>query len=1052
MFVKKLVEKATRKHNGGGGINGLKAEEVRPRLVFHYGVPPESSSLAYDPIQHIIAISTRNGVIKLLGKDNSQALLQSEAASPSKFMQFMENQGILLNVTSHNHIEVWNIDKKQVTHVHIFNEEITSFVVVQQSFYIYVGDCLGNVTVLKLDNTLQCLVKMPYKIPPSESCGTQTEVDSDTAVIFSSPQPMAESKRVLIIFRNGLISLWGIQESKVLLVAGGNAQHSSQEPKLVVSASWACVFGSKVVVGYSSGDIFLWAIPVFLDHNSEALRNHKDFYASQNVPLLKLNLGYKMDKVPIVSLRWFAHDESSGHLYVNGFSDSGSSHSFQVIIINESTQTRTIKLVLPLTEPCLGMEIVSCFSNQSKNKQNTLVLLLRSGRLCLYDDSAIEQYLLHCQSKSPPTLPKQFMVTLPFGDSRITAAKLYIGPSSPVEESVAMQDHILLPNKYSSLFSINMKEKDGSRRSSAHFSGFLKAKNLLVTGHVDGAINFWDASCPLLFPLLSIEQQFNESSSTAPVTSLHFDVSSHILVSGDQSGSIRIFIFKKFQETSESIFSFLQAKQGDNYTVHNVNLKGAIMSISMNMDSKLLAVGTDKGYVSVIQMEGTTILYQKQIPGQVYSGIMSLQFVNHGQNGSENSILLVGMEDSSVLALEEDSGHALSANPVKTKKTCKALLMHILDASPNGVCTSDCVDTSKQSYSKQLMQKQPLVLICSENAIRLYALSHVLQGIKKVYSKKRLDGSCYYASIIHGSSLDVGLALVFSCGKMEIRSLLDLAVLNEVSLRGLTYPTLKSPPNANSIFCVSSEGEILLVNGDQALLFISVLSHREIYRHLEYITNVYMEGLAPQEGTSCMKNPQKERKKGIFGMVVKDLKGNKTKHGKENDADDSSISEELSALFSTVNFLHSDETRCSSVVNNEDVELDIDDIDLEDTKEKHKGLNLAVLDKQKLGKKLHALKGTVGKLKLNIEEKMNSRKDKHEEEKDISAVDKIKQKYGYATNDESNTVKMAESKLRENVIKLKAIGLRTSEMQNTAQTFSSLAKELLQSTQGSKST
>ncbi|KAJ8505231.1 hypothetical protein OPV22_006117 [Ensete ventricosum] len=1027
MFMKKLVEKATKKYNGGGGINGLKAEEVRPRLVFHYGVPPESSSLAYDPIQHILAISTRNGVIKLLGKDDSQALLQSEAAAPSKFLQFMENRGILLNVTSHNHIEVWNIDKKQITHVHIFNGEITSFVVVQQSFYIYVGDCLGNITVLKLDNTLQCLVKMPYKIPPSESCGTQTEADSDTAVIFSSPQPMAESKRVLIIFRNGLISLWGIQESKVLLVAGGNAQHSSQEPKLVVSASWACVFGSKVVVGYSSGDIFLWAIPVFLDHNSEAPWNHKDSYASQNVPLLKLNLGYKMDKVPIVSLRWFAHDESSGHLYVNGFSDSGSSHSFQVIIINESTQTRTIKLVLPLTEPCLGMEIVSCFSNQSKNRQNTLVLLLRSGCLCLYDDSAIEQYLLHCQSKSPPTLPKQFIVTLPFGDSRITVAKLYIGPSSPVEESVAMQDQIFLPNKYSSLFSMNMKEKDGSRRSSAHFSGFSKAKNLLVTGHVDGAINFWDASCPLLFPLLSIEQQFNEScaSSTAPVTSLHFDVSSHILVSGDQSGSIRIFSFKKVQETSESIFSFLQAKQGDNYTVHNVNLRGAIMSISMNMDSKLLAVGTDKGYVSVIQMEGTTILYQKQIPGQVYSGIMSLQFVNHGQNGSEKSILMVGMEDSSVLALEEDSGHALSANPVKTKKTCKALLMHILDASPNGVWTSDYVDTSKQSYSKQLMQKQPLVLICSENAIRLYALIHVLQGIKKVYSKKKLDGSCCYASIIHGSSLDVGLALVFSCGKMEIRSLLDLAVLNEVSLRGLIYPTLKSPPNAISVFCVSSEGEFLLVNGDQAMLFLSLLSHREIYRHLEYITNVYTEGLAPQEGTSRMKNPQKERKKGIFSMVVKDLKGNKTKHSKETDADE-------------------------SIVNNEDVELDIDDIDLEDTKEKHKGLNLAVLDKQKLGKKLHALKGTVGKLKLNIEEKMNSRKDKHEEEKDISAVDKIKQKYGYATNDESNTVQMAESKLRENVIKLKAIGLRTTEMQNTAQTFSSMAKELLQSTQGSK--
>ncbi len=48
------------------------------------------------------------------------------------------------------------------------------------------------------------------------------------------------------------------------------------------------------------------------------------------------------------------------------------------------------------------------------------------------------------------------------------------------------------------------KQKDGN---SARFSGFSKVKNLYITGHSDGAINFWDASFPFLIPVLSLKQQ-----------------------------------------------------------------------------------------------------------------------------------------------------------------------------------------------------------------------------------------------------------------------------------------------------------------------------------------------------------------------------------------------------------------------------------------------------------------------------------------------------------------------------------------------------------------
>uniref|UniRef100_A0A0A9EYY6 Uncharacterized protein n=1 Tax=Arundo donax TaxID=35708 RepID=A0A0A9EYY6_ARUDO len=39
---------------------------------------------------------------------------------------------------------------------------------------------------------------------------------------------------------------------------------------------------------------------------------------NQNLPLQRLNLGYKLDKVPIVSLRWVASDGKAGRLYING--------------------------------------------------------------------------------------------------------------------------------------------------------------------------------------------------------------------------------------------------------------------------------------------------------------------------------------------------------------------------------------------------------------------------------------------------------------------------------------------------------------------------------------------------------------------------------------------------------------------------------------------------------------------------------------------------------------------------------------------------------------
>uniref|UniRef100_A0A0E0H4E9 Lethal giant larvae (Lgl)-like C-terminal domain-containing protein n=1 Tax=Oryza nivara TaxID=4536 RepID=A0A0E0H4E9_ORYNI len=983
MFVRKLVEKASKKHRIGG-ISGLRAEDVSPRLAFHYGVPADAALLAYDPALHVLAVATRNGQIKLFGRDNTQALLQSPSPVPSKFLRFAEGQGVLLNVN------IWDIDTKKLCYVHPFEKEITAFSVLQNSFYIYVGDSFGNVSLLKLDLGQTCLVDMPYWIPFSESYGSGANVGNEVEVAFVSPQPLAENNRVLIIFRDGIMSLWDIKTSKVVSLSGKSMQQQShQEAKAVTSACWACAKGSKIAIGFDSGDIYLWSIPDIL--NAQNLSS----MGNQNLPLQRLNLGYKLDRVSIVSLRWVNSDGKAGRLYVNGFSDHA--YLFQVLILNEESESRIVKMVLPLTEACQGMELVSGLSDPNKHKQSALVLLLKSGQICLYDDSEIERYLLHAQSRSPLALPNYSSVKLPYGDPSITAAKFYT--------------------------------------SSADIH---KTRNLYVTGHLDGTIRFWDASCPLLLQNLMIKQQNEENSpSGTPITSLQFDMSSSILICGDRSGTVRIITFRK--DSSDNIFSFLHAKQGESYNVRCIKLKGAVTSISLISNSKRVAVGTEKGIVSVVSIEDASILYQKQLECRVSGGIASLQFEMYSHNGYDKDLLLVGMEDSTIYILEEETGKLLNTNPVQTNKPSRALLMQTLELSPDDPSVSDTHDT---------VSKESLLLLCTENAIRLFSLSHAIQGTKNIINKKKPNGSCCFASLIHSVSSEIGLLLVFSNGKIEIRSLPDLSILKEASLRGFSYT--RNLNSSSSIAC-SSDGEIILVNGEETFFF-STLCQNDIYRHVDSINTIYRKDNSPREESSYVVKSPREKKKGIFGMIMKDTKASK---GKQSDANGdeqftATTSEELSSIFSCANFAPVSEKRNSSIKDDENIELDIDDINIDDNPQKQKGPHFPGLSKQKISKGFQSLRE---KLKPRTEEKVNSGNRKPEDDTSVSQVDQIKMKYGYATNDDPTSLpKMIGNKLQENIKKLEGINIRAGDMANGAQSFSAMAKELLRNTKNEKAT
>nr|GLL17045.1 uncharacterized protein LOC109167710 isoform X1 [Ipomoea trifida] len=112
-----------------------------------------------------------------------------------------------------------------------------------------------------------------------------------------------------------------------------------------------------------------------------------------------------------------------------------------------------------------------------------------------------------------------------------------------------MQDYNSLTKDIFPLFPFERKQKDGTISNSGSSAEFSKAKNLYITGHSNGAINFWDVSCPLMLPIVSLTQQSedNFSLSGVLVTALCLVFDLHILISGEQNGMVKFeFDGKKY--------------------------------------------------------------------------------------------------------------------------------------------------------------------------------------------------------------------------------------------------------------------------------------------------------------------------------------------------------------------------------------------------------------------------------------------------------------------------------------------------------------------------
>ncbi|XP_035715729.1 syntaxin-binding protein 5 isoform X4 [Folsomia candida] len=230
----------------------LRAENFQIAQTVCHGFPYQPTAMTFDPVQRLLAIGTKNGCLRILGRAGVDINCKHDGdCCAILHLQFVVNEGLIISATSDDTIHLWNFRETKkpevVQSLKFQRERITSLSLPLQSKWIYVGTERGNVHVVNID-TFQLSGYIVNWNKAIEVC-RKTHPGS---VIFLGDNP-TDSTKLLIGFDSGQLVLWDLK----LKVA--EIRYQSQEP--LRSVSWHSD-GKQFMTSHSDGSIATWNLKV----------------------------------------------------------------------------------------------------------------------------------------------------------------------------------------------------------------------------------------------------------------------------------------------------------------------------------------------------------------------------------------------------------------------------------------------------------------------------------------------------------------------------------------------------------------------------------------------------------------------------------------------------------------------------------------------------------------------------------------------------------------------------------------------------------------------
>ncbi|XP_022767745.1 uncharacterized protein LOC111312058 isoform X3 [Durio zibethinus] len=993
MFPKRLLQKAVHHSQQNVQYGNLKSEDLDLRVAIHYGIPSTASILAFDPIQRLLAIGTLDGRIKVIGGDGIEGLFISLKQLPYKYIEFMQNQGFLISISNDNDIQVWNLENRCITCCLRWESNITAFSVISGSHFMFIGDEYGMISVIKYDAEDGKLSQLPYNISAnslSEAAGFS--FPDGQPVVGILPQPHSSGNRVIIAYANGLIILWDVSQAQIYFIGGGKDlqlkdtvdsevqddtfEHHLQE-KEISAICWASSDGSILAVGYIDGDILFW--------NTSSIASSKGEQNGQNKHVVKLQLSSAERRLPVIVLQWSpnnrSHNDYNGQLFIYGGDEIGSEEVLTVLSLEWSSAMETVTCVgrvdLTLTGSFADMILLPTAETTGHNHKADLFVLTNPGQLHLYDNTILST-LLSEQERKQFACPVEFPMVIPTADPSMTVAKFSVLPTG--ENSSKGPSELAFMMKPGSIPTPAGGIKwplTGGIPSHLSVAKDNSIDSLYIAGYQDGSVRIWDASYPVLSLICFLEgevQGTNLTGSSAPVTTLSFCWHTLSLAVGNECGVVRIYnldgssgktSFHYVTETRCEVQSFPQGK-GPQYKAVFSLFESPVQALQFGNCGAKLAVGFELCRVAVLDVSLSSILFMTHYVSGSSSPIISLSWLEFKTAHSlvksskhsetevavkpEEEIIFVLTKDAKIISIDGGNGQMIHPHPWHLKKEETALSMYIIESSfsvselncegqleesskditaksePELDASSTVTEhlSSSETASSQEHSLDALVLLCCENSLHLYSMKSVIQGKDKTIHGVKHKKPCCWTTTFKKDGRVCGLLLLFQTGDLEIRSLPDLELVKESSIMSILRWNYK----ANMDKTMTSDNAQVTLRSGCEVAFISLLAGENGFRIPELLPCLHDRVLAAAADAAFSFSSNQKRKQGttpgILGGIVKGFKGGKV----NTSATPESNFTHLESKFLKAPFI---DTTQNVIKKQEDVELDIDDIEIDET-------------------------------------------------------------------------------------------------------------------------
>ncbi|KAL7888747.1 hypothetical protein AOLI_G00037210 [Acnodon oligacanthus] len=226
----------------------LQSEHFQLCKTVRHGFPYQPSSMAFDPVQKILAVGTQSGALRLFGRPGVECYCQHESGAAVIQLQFLINEGALVSALADDSVHLWNLRQKRpaVLHSLKFNRERITFCHLPfQSKWLYVGTERGNIHIVNVES----FTLSGYTIMWNKAIELSSKAHPGP-VVHISDNPMDEGK-LIIGFESGIVVLWDLKSKK--------ADYRYTYDEAIHSVAWHHE-GKQFICSHSDGTLTIWNI------------------------------------------------------------------------------------------------------------------------------------------------------------------------------------------------------------------------------------------------------------------------------------------------------------------------------------------------------------------------------------------------------------------------------------------------------------------------------------------------------------------------------------------------------------------------------------------------------------------------------------------------------------------------------------------------------------------------------------------------------------------------------------------------------------------------